>query len=169
VRRFALSLALVLLLTGLVAGSAAAKLSPVEQTWVKPMITIYNAMAANLGVVVDEEKASDALIAGSGKNNDLLTYTLSVFVSCPSEVKTVGEPPSVRLQAFYTDMVAACAALAGGGTDAGHAIGAIGKGKGALARSDLVASTSELSKGSKLLAAAEKQLAIVGGKNIFEA
>ncbi len=168
-RRLVLTLALTLVAAGLGAGGAAARLSPDEQAWVKPVLKIYDAMAANLGVVVDEERASDALIPRSGKNNTLLTYTLTVFVSCPAEVKAAGSPPSLRLGAFYADMVSACGALAAGANDVAKALGQILKGDGSRARSDLAASTPELLHGSKLLTAAEKQLMAIGGKAVFEA
>jgi hypothetical protein len=169
VRRFAITLLAGLALVALGAGSAAAKLSPVEQTWVKPLLKVYDVEAANLSVVEPELRASDALIAASGTNNTRLTDTLAGFVECASVVKKAGPVPSLRLQGFLTDLLDSCSHLSTGAQDIAHAIGQISQGNGVKASTYLKASTPALLAGSKLLAAAQKQLTIIGGKNIFEA
>jgi hypothetical protein len=169
VRRLGVTLAVGLALGGLGAASASAKLSPVEQQWVKPLLTVYNDENEALTLVQPEERATGALVYGSGKNNTLLTATLIEFVACPRSVRAAGKPPSVMLARFYTDLVDSCARLSAGGNDVGKAIGQIRVGNATGARADLVASLSELVKGSKLLAAAEKQLIALGGKSVFEA
>ncbi len=63
------------------AGSAAAKLSPVEQKWVEPLLKVYNVEAGNLSVVEAELGAKNALVVGA-KNDTLLTETLAGFVEC---------------------------------------------------------------------------------------
>lgn len=168
-RRRLLVLATVAVLAAAGAAGASARLSPVEQHWVTPLLKVYNVESASLSVVQQEERATDALVAGSGKNNTLLTETLLEFVECPSAVKAAGKPPSVRLETFDSDMVASCAHLAAGGNDVGKAIGQIRSGDVARARSDLEASLTEFVAGSKLLAAAERQLMVIGGKSVFAA
>ena len=167
--RLGVTLAVGLALGALGAAPASARLSPVEQQWVKPLLTVYNDENEALTLVQPEERATGALVYGSGKNNKLLTATLIEFIACPQSVKAAGKPPSVRLETFYTDMVDSCSHLSAGGNDVGKAIGQIRVGNGKGARADLVASLSELVKGSKLLAAAEKQLMAIGGKSVFEA
>src|SRR5664279_5335360 len=103
------------------------KLSRSEQKWVTPLITVWNAVNLNLHLVLDEEKASNALIPRSGKNNTLLTNTLGVFASCTALVKQAGTPPSTRLVAFQTAMKGMCTHIVGGATAVAKAIGAIYK------------------------------------------
>jgi hypothetical protein len=169
VRRLGVTLAVGLALGGLGAAPAGARLSPVEQRWVKPLLTLYNDENAALTLVQSEERATGALVYGSGKNNKLLTATLIVFIACPQSVKAAGKPPSVRLVTFYSDLVDSCSHLSAGGNDVGKAIGEIRAGNGKGARAELVASLAELVQGSKLLAEAEKQLMVFGGKSVFAA
>lgn len=167
--RLALTLGTVLALAAFAAAGAQARLSPVEQRWVTPLLKVYNVEAAGLSVVQDEERASDALVAGSGRNNTLLTETLAAFVGCSAAVKAAGAPPSLRLQPFASDLAQSCAHLGAGGNDVGKAIGQIRSGDVTRARSDLEASLSQFVSGSTLLAAAERQLMAVGGRSVFEA
>lgn len=161
-------------LTAAVAAQAAptriAKLSRSEQKWVTPMISVWNDVNLNLHLVLDEEKAPNALIPGSGKNNTLLTKTLGVFASCTALVKRAGNPPSTRLVAFQTAMKGMCAHMVSGAQDVAKAIGAIYKKHDAkLAGSLLVQGTDEFKQGSALLATAQKQLMLIGGKSVFTA
>jgi hypothetical protein len=160
-RRVFVGVALASVLLALPA-SASAKLAPVEQAWLKPVLAIYNTMSRNLGVVVDEERATNALVAASGKNNTLLSETLALFVSCPSELKAAGPAPTTRLERLRAEMVDACAHLAAGGNDVALAIGSIARGDGSLARADLSRSTAALRAGASALAAAAKQAESVG-------
>jgi len=145
------------------------KLSRSEQKWATPLITLWNSVNLNLHVVLAEEAAKNALIAGSGKNNTLLTKSLVVFASCSGEVKKAGKPVSTRLVAFDDAMRGMCGHLVSGASDVAKAIGAVGKGKGKLAGSLLTAATTEFKKATTLLATAQKQLLLIGGKNIFTA
>jgi hypothetical protein len=169
VLRFVIAIFVGCALLALAAGSAAAKLSPVEQKWVEPLLKVYNVEAGNLGVVEAELGAKNALIAQSGKSNTLLTDTLAGFVECTSVVKQAGVAPSLRLDAFRTDMLDSCSHLSTGAQDIARAIGEISQGNGVRASTYLKASTPALEAGSKLLEAAQKQLTLIGGKNIFEA
>jgi hypothetical protein len=146
------------------------KLSVSEQKWVTPLIVVWNAVNLNIHLILDEERAPNALIPRSGKNNTLLTNTLGVFASCSALVKQAGPPPSTRLVAFRTAMKGMCGHIVGGANAVAKAIGAIYKQHdGKLAASLLARGTVEFKKGSTLLGAAQKQLLLIGGKNVFTA
>jgi hypothetical protein len=164
-----LALAALWATTATAATARAAKLSPAEQKWVKPLIEVWNIMNAELQVVIGEETATNALVAGSGKNNTALTKTLIAFASCSPAVKKAGKLPSVRLTAFLNALESSCTHLNTGANQVAKAIGAVGKGKANSARSYLVKSIGEFKQGTSFLATARKQLLLVGGKNIFKA
>jgi hypothetical protein len=145
------------------------KLSASEQKWATPMITLWNSVNLNLHLVLPEAAATNALIAGSGKNNTLLTKTLIVFVGCTATVKNAGKPPSTRLVRFDEAIKSMCVQVGAGGHNIAKAIGAVGKGNQKLAVSLLTQATGQLKKGSSFLATAKKQLLLVGGKSIFTA
>lgn len=168
VKRVVLIVGVVCVVAGVATGAAAAKLSPAEQTWVTPVIQVYNLEAKALSVVQAEElvviKAN-----GAGKYFNTLKLTLSVFAACPTAIKDAGAPPSVRLKAFDQDMVVSCRDLYAGGEDAAHAIADVRVGQGKPATAALKASDPKLEAGAKELAVAEGQLASIGGKSAFEA
>jgi hypothetical protein len=162
-RLAALSLVLALV-AALAAAMAAAKLSPAEQTWAKKVVTVYNKEAKALDDVQAEEEADggEALIADSGKANDTLTDTLAVFVNCPAWIKAAGKPPTARLDPADSDFVGSCSHLSTGAQDVAKAIGAIRLQQTSKAHDDLEASVKELSDGSRLLVAAQRELSAVG-------
>lgn len=162
-RRFALMVGFAVTVLALFAGTASAKLSPAEQKWIHPLLTLFNAVDANLRVVIKEELAPDALVGQSGKNFATLNATLVVFANCPSAVSAAGSPPTTRLEPFDADMKSACAHIQAGALDVGHAIGEVDEGNGAPARAALEAATAEFSDGSDLLAAALHRLTVVSG------
>ena len=162
------SIASCLVVAGLGAGAASAKLSPAENTWAKSMITTYNVMSKELTIVVSEEEAENALIARTAANATL-TKTLEAFELCGTAVKKAGPAPSTRLTPFLTSMNAACLHLGLGSNWVAKAIGAIGKGNGTLAKTDLGKSVTELKACSDHLATAAKLLLAIGGKAIFTA
>src|SRR5437868_6431726 len=93
---------LVIALSGLAwVATAEAKLTPVEQTWAKPMISVWNEQNLALHVIIQAASAKDALVAGTA-NNKKLTVILNTFVVCKSLIKKAGSPPSPRLQTFAT-------------------------------------------------------------------
>jgi hypothetical protein len=145
------------------------KLSASEQKWATPMITLWNSVNMNLHLVLPEAAAKNALIAGSGKNNTLLTKTLIVFVGCTAMAKNAGKPPSTRLVAFDEAIKSMCVQVGAGGHSIAKAIGAVGKGNQKLAVSFLTQATGQLKKGTIFLATAKKQLLLVGGKSVFTA
>jgi hypothetical protein len=162
VRRLALTSVLLCALPCFAAAGAAAKLTPAEQTWAAPVLKLDNSLAENLALVSEEERASGALIAGSGRNNTLLSATLGVFASCASELAAAGSPPGSRLESFDADMRGSCADLRAGALELAHAIGEVGKGDGPLASASLETAGARLAAGSHLLGLAERQIATVG-------
>jgi len=162
------SLALCLVVAGLAASVAGAKLSPAENTWAKSMIGTYNVMSKELDIVISEEEANNALIARTPANATL-TKTLEAFALCGTAVKKAGPAPSTRLNPFLTSMNAACLHLGIGANWVAKAIGAIGKGNGTLGKTDLGKSVTEFKTGSNDLAVAAKKLLAIGGKAIFTA
>jgi hypothetical protein len=58
-------LSVVVALAGVFTGAADAKLTPVEQKWVTPLISVWNVQNAGLHLVVQQASAKYALIGGS--------------------------------------------------------------------------------------------------------
>lgn len=165
-RRLALLLAAVAALGFAVA--AEAKLTPVEQKWAKPMISVWNEQNLALHVIIQAASAKNALIAGT-TNNKRLTVILNTFVVCNSLIKKAGSPPSPRLQSFATALGTACTHDTTGATDFAKAVGAIGKGKAAQSQSLLKAGVAQFKLGTAALAKARSALVALGGQNIFKA
>jgi hypothetical protein len=173
-RRLSAFLACAGVLAGLAATSVTAapahsqKLTPLEQKWVTPMITVWNAMNAGLHLFYKQATAKDALIPGSA-NNLPLTKTLAVFIECSPVVKKLGAPPSPRLQPFADSLAKSCVHLGNGAHDLAKGIGALGKGNKKLGNSLIGKVGLELKQATALLGQAQHRLIAVGGKNIFTA
>jgi len=150
------------------AASAEARLTPVEQTWAKPMISVWNEQNLALHVIIQAASAKNALIAGSA-NNKRLTVILNTFVVCGSLIKKAGNPPAPRLQPFATALGTACTHDSAGATDFAKAVGAVGKGKAAQSQTLLKAGIAEFKLGTASLSKAYKSLVAIGGANIFKA
>jgi len=150
------------------AATAEAKLTPVEQTWAKPMISVWNEQNLALHVVVQAASAKNALLAGT-TNNKRLTVILNTFVVCNSLIKKAGNPPAPRLQPFATALGTACTHNTTGATDFAKAVGAVGKGNAAQAQTLLKAGVAQFRLGTTALAQAKARLVAVGGTNIFKA
>jgi len=165
-RRLALLLAAVAALG--FAAAAEAKLTPVEQKWAKPMISVWNEQNLALHVIIQAASAKNALIAGT-TNNKRLTVILNTFVVCKSLIKKAGPAPSPRLQPFATALGNACTHDSAGATDFAKAVGAIGKGKAAQSQTLLKAGIAQFKLGTTALAKAKNALVVVGGQNIFKA
>jgi hypothetical protein len=160
------------LLAALASGAAQAKLTPVEQKWATPLVSVWNVQNAGLHLVLQQATAKNALIAGSKPNNLALTKTLVALVSCkaPADaVKKAGAPPSPRLTAFRDALNATCIHDANGAQYFAKAIGAITKGEPKLAKSFLIQGVSEFKRGSAQLSKAYAALTAIGGRNAFEA
>jgi hypothetical protein len=170
--RIAIVLAAFAALAGLGAGAAQAKLTPVEQKWATPLISVWNVQNAGLHLVLQQAAAKNALIAGSKPNNLALTRTLAALIACKTpadRIKKAGDPPSPRLAAFRDALNATCIHNANGATDFARAIGAITKGQGTKAKAYLQQGVNEFRKGSTELTKAYRALVAVGGKNVFTA
>jgi hypothetical protein len=157
---------------GLFAGSAQAKLTPVEQKWAKPLITIWNVQNAGLHLVGPQAAAKNAMVAGEKPQNLALTKTLYALISCkvPTDlVKKAGTPPSPRLTAFRDALSAACVHDGNGANDFAKAIGAVTKGNSTLSGTLLQQGVAEFKLGSAQLTKAYRALIAVGGKSIFVA
>jgi hypothetical protein len=168
VKRGALVACLLAVVAGVATGPASAKLSPVEQRWVTPVIELYNLEVTALGhvqayehIVIKDDGAGSALNA--------LKTTLAVFATCPVAMKDVGAPPSVRLELFDHDMVVSCQHLNSGAEDIAHAVGEVRVGQGTPAATALEAATPQLEAGAKELGVAARLLESIGGKSTFEA
>jgi hypothetical protein len=166
------ALAAAILLAGLASGTAQAKLTPVEQKWATPLVSVWNVQNAGLHLVLQQATAKNALIAGSKPNNLVLTKTLVALVSCkaPTDaIEKAGAPPSSRLTAFRDALNATCIHDANGAEDFARAIGAITKGKQKLAKTLLTQGVLEFKRGSAQLSKAHAALAAIGGRAVFEA
>jgi hypothetical protein len=158
--------------SGLFAGTAQAKLTPAEQTWAKPLITIWNVQNAGLHLVIGQAAAKNALVAGEKPQNLALTKTLYALISCkqPADlVKKAGTPPSPRLTAFRDALEAACTHNANGANDFAKAIGAVTKQNTKLVQPLLTAGVAQFKLGTAQLSKAYKVLITIGGKSIFAA
>jgi hypothetical protein len=150
------------------AATAAAKLTAVEQKWASPMISVWNQQNLGLHVVLQAASAKNALVYGSA-NNKKLTIILNTFVLCGSSIKKAGAPPSPRLATFKTALTAACTHDTAGANDFAKAVGAVRRGKSTQARSLLTQGVTAFKLGSTALTKAYRSLIAVGGKNVFKA
>jgi hypothetical protein len=159
-------------LCGLFAGAAQAKLTPAEEKWAKPLITIWNVQNARLRVVIGQATANNALVAGEKPENLALSKTLLALITCKQPVdliKKAGPPPSPRLTSFRDALNTACIHDANGAHDFAKAVGAITKNNSTLAGTLLKQGVAEFKLGSAQLSKAYKVLIAVGGKSIFAA
>jgi len=166
------SVVLVAAVCGLFAASAQAKLTPVEQKWATPLITIWNVQNAGLHLVLQQAAAKNALVAGEKPHNLALTKTLYALISCkqPTDlIKKAGSPPSPRLGAFRNALDSACLHDANGANDFAKAVGAVSKGNAKLTQSLLTQGVAEFKLGSAQIKKAYNALIVVGGKSIFTA
>jgi hypothetical protein len=159
-------------LCGLFAGAAQAKLTPTEEKWAKPLIAIWNTQNAGLHLVLGQAAAKNALVAGEKPENLALSKTLDALITCkvPADlIKKAGAPPSPRLVAFRNALNTACIHDANGANDFAKAIGAVTKSKTTLVKSYLTQGVAEFKIGTAQLSKAYKALLAVGGKSIFTA
>ncbi len=157
---------------GLFAGSAQARLTPVEEKWATPLITIWNLQNAGLHLVIGQASAKNALVAGEKPHNLALTKTLYALISCKQpidQIKKAGAPPSPRLVAFRDALNSACIHDANGANDFAKAIGAVTKGNSKLTQSLLAQGVAEFKLGSAQVKKAYTALILIGGKSIFTA
>jgi hypothetical protein len=159
-------------LCGLFAGSAQAKLTPAEQKWANPLISIWNVQNAGLHLVIGQAAAKNALVAGERPENLALTKTLYALITCkqPADlIKKAGTPPSPRLTAFRDALNAACIHNGNGATDFAKAVGAVTKANTKLVQTYLTQGVAEFNLGTAQLSKAYKVLIALGGKSIFVA
>jgi hypothetical protein len=163
---------LAVLLTTLAAlgwtAAAAAKLTPVEEKWAKPMVSVWNQQNLALNVVLQAASAKNALIAGTA-NNKRLTIILNTFVVCSAEIKKAGAAPSPRLTGFADSLKTACTHNTAGAHDFAKTVGAIHAGKAAQSQALLKQGVAEFKLGTAALSKAYKSLVAIGGKKIFTA
>ena len=150
------------------AATADAKLTPVEQKWAKPVVTVWNQQNLALHVVIQAATASNALVYGTA-NNKKLTVILNTFVVCGPAIEKAGAPPSPRLQTFATSLGSACTHDTAGAHAFAQAIGAVSKNKAAQSQTLLAKGVAEFKLGTAALSKAYRSLIAVGGKNIFAA
>ncbi|MEI8104307.1 MAG: hypothetical protein WCH31_00515 [Actinomycetes bacterium] len=166
-RLIVVTLATGFLLGPLAATAAAAtarsdKLSPSEETWVKPLLTLWNTMNGDLKVIGAQAAAKNALVPGT-KDNLALIKTLAAMATCSKTVAKAGPPPSQRLNEFENSLSTACVVLGKGAHEIAQGIGAIQKNQGATASNLFKDATTQLQRGTAQLAAAQKQLVGLGG------
>jgi hypothetical protein len=157
---------------GLFAATAQAKLSPTEEKWAKPLITIWNVQNAGLHLVIPQASAKYAMIAGYKPDSANLSKTLYALVSCkvPKDlIAKAGTPPSPRMVGFRDSLNAACLHNGNGANDFAKAIGAVTKGDMKLEASLIKQGVAEFKLGTVQLTNAYKALIALGGKNIFVA
>jgi hypothetical protein len=158
----------VLALACIAASSASAKLTPTEEKWAKPVISVWNEQNTALHLVIQAASATNALQAGSA-NNKKLTIVLNTFVVCTPLLKKAGAPPSPRLKAFLAALSTACSHDTTGANDFARAVGAYGKNNQTAVGADLKAGVAAFKVGTTYLNKAYKALTAVGGANIFKA
>jgi hypothetical protein len=158
----------------LVAGAAAvllvptagASLTPAEQSWISPLIKVWNVQNSSLKVVIQQAVKPNALIAGNKPDNLNLTNTLVALADCKQpkdRIKLAGAPPTTRLNPFRDALNAACIHDQNGANDFAKAIGAVTKGKSAQVTPFLKQGATEFKKGTLQLAKAYNALQTLGG------
>jgi hypothetical protein len=150
----------------LLAPGAGATLTPAEQAWVKPLITIWNVQNKSLKVVIPQALKPKALIAGSKPDNLNLTNTLVALANCKQPrdlIRKAGAPPTKRLVTFRDALNSACIHDQNGANDFAKAIGAVTKARTAQVSPLLQQGTSEFKKATLQLTKAYNSLQGLGG------
>src|SRR4051794_12664425 len=150
-------LAATLALAGLAASGASAKLTPAEQKWAQPLVTIWNAQNSALKKVIPQASQAGALTAGERPHNLALTKTLATLIDCKTpkdKIARAGAPPTARLAAFRTQLDSACGHNYKGAVDFAKAVGAVTKKNSTLAETYLKAGVAEFRQGTLALAKA---------------
>jgi hypothetical protein len=168
---------LVTLAAGIAAAAAlapagGAALSPAEQTWVTPLVKIWNIQNSSLKVVIAQALKPKALVAGSKPDNLNLTNTLAALINCkvPKDlIHSAGAPPTTRLKTFRNALNSACIHDQNGANDFARAIGAVTKGQSGKVTNFLKQGVAEFKKATGQLAKARSSLVSIGGQPLFQA
>jgi hypothetical protein len=153
-------------------GASGATLTPAEQKWVAPLVTVWNNQNQALTAVVAKATAKNALIAGEYPQNYQLTKTLSALIDCkePADrIKRAGKPVSVRLTGFRDALNSACIHNLNGANDFAKAISQVGKSNYDGANKLIKSGYAEFKRGSAQLAKAYNSLVALGGPKTFKA
>jgi hypothetical protein len=144
--------------------AAGAKLTPAEQTWVSPLLKIWNTQYAAGGLVIPEANAKGGLTAGT-KANEKLVGTLAALIDCKApkdKIKAAGDPPTARLATFQTELNAACKLDYQGAKLFATAVGDVRQGKISVANAHLKSGVTDLRNGRVQLANAYEYLTKIG-------
>ena len=155
-----------LVASALFAPGAGATLSPAEQSWIAPLIKIWNVQNSSLKVVISQALKPNALVAGSKPDNLNLTNTLAALADCKQpkdRITSAGAPPTQRLNPFRDALNSACIHDQNGANDFAKAIGAVTKGNAAKVKPFLAQGTAEFKKASLQLTKAYNALQTLGG------
>ena len=158
---------LVLVGAAIAVPAAGAKLTPKEQTWVAPLLKIWNTQYAGGGLVSKQANAKGSLVAGT-KANETLLSTLAAIVDCKAphdRIKAAGSPPTSRLNSFVTELNAACEYDLKGANLVAKAMGSVRLGKTSVATSRLRAGIKDLYDGRVQLAKAYEAITKLGKAN----
>jgi len=148
--------------------AAEAKLTPIEEKWAKPMVSVWNQQNLALHVVLQAASAKNAFVVGTA-NNKRFTVILNTFVVCGAEIKKAGAPPSPRLTTFAGSLTTACTHNTAGAHAFAKSIGAVRAGKTTQSETLLKQGVAEFKLGTAALGKAYKSLVAIGGQNIFKA
>jgi hypothetical protein len=160
------------------AGTASAKLTPVEQKWVTPLIQVWNAQNAGLQLVIKTASAKNALVLGEKPENERLAVVIGTLLSCKKpkdQIKLAGNPPSARLKRFVTALNQACVHDQAGAADFTKAILAYSDKKSkaatrtAATNAWLAKGIAEFKKGTAQLKIAYTTITKLGGGKLFTA
>jgi hypothetical protein len=165
------ALVLAVVLAGLAAGTASAKLTPAEQKWVTPLLRVWEKQNAGLNLVLKAATVNNSagMVPGTTENRNLVTI-LAALIDCkePTDrIKKAGTPASPRLTPFRDALNSACIHDANGAHDFAKAIAAFGKKQNKLGGTLLVTGVAEFKKGTAQISKAYKALTAIGGKNLF--
>jgi hypothetical protein len=143
----------------------AAKLTPAEQKWVKPLLAVWQAQNDGLNLVLRQAAATNALLVNSNPNNKKLQTILGALVSCkkPADaIKLAGAPPTARLDPFLATLDAACIYDANGANAFAKAMIAYTANKGPLTAAMIKQGIVEFKLGSVEITKAYKSLTSLG-------
>jgi hypothetical protein len=170
-RPFILLLCGVVLGMSLAGGASAtpartARLTPAEQKWVKPLLTVWQAQNDGLNLVLKQAAAPNAFLVNSKPNNKKLETILGALLSCkkPADtIKRAGAPPTARLDTFLATLDAACIDDANGAQAFTKAMIAYTANQGPLTATMIKQGIADFKLGSTEIAKAYKSLTALGG------
>ncbi|HEY4349319.1 MAG TPA: hypothetical protein VGM80_17215 [Gaiellaceae bacterium] len=153
--------------TAAAATTHATTLTPAEQKWVAPLITVWNNQNTGLRLVIQQAGLPNAFVMGSKPNNEKLAIVLGDLLSCKrpqDRIQRAGKAPSARIAVFGAQLNAACIHDQNGAHAFSKAMVAFTGNQPAKVTNGLIKQgIAEFKKGSAQITKAYKSLTAIGG------